>query len=327
MSKKKNKNKSQSKNPISQTSSDKPITVDVVHPEHKPSEEIKPSVSADHIIETKETLPVSTQPMDHQQPSYPQITVSQNMVYGSGIINLVPEPLYRQLQIENTELKEKIHNMKIQENLLLNSNQELRDTIKCNQLTIDELKKENLELRHEIEQLREKIKLLESKIVSQDSHITNLESKIVSQDSHIIKLESDIDDLKKRDEPITVREAFVSLEKHIFFEITGKKKSQRDTIQALFSNPVYKTKCAVFLKKYNITMDHIDTIASLKTPGNLSAHGKRPSIKQSYLINLAKSMLDDPTNLTDIKITEDLFGILEKYVPVNSDGIWNIISP
>jgi uncharacterized coiled-coil protein SlyX len=273
----KKKNKTQSNNPISQSSSDKPITVDDVHPEHKPSEEIKPSISADHTAETKEPLPGMgmVRPMDHQ-PAYPQITVSQSsMVYGSGIINLVPEPLYRQLQIENTELKEKIHNMKIQENLLLNSNQELRDTIKCNEQTIEALKKENAELKLELEDLRKHVEELERKnseqdnrITEQDKRITEQNKRIAEQNSHIKILKDDIDDLKKRDDPITARELFSVLEDHIFHVITNNQKELGDNLYDLFNDSEYKTECDNFLKNYKLTKKQVLAIPQLKKPGN-----------------------------------------------------------
>ena len=262
------------------------------------------------------------------------IISQNNIIYKTGTINLVPEPLLHQLQNENNELKAKIHDMKIQENLLLNSNQELRDTIRCNEQTIDALKKENAELKLELEDLRKHVEELERKnaeqdnrITEQDKRITEQNKRIAEQNSHIKILKNDIDDLKKRDNPITARQAFLELEKYIYYEITGKQKETVDKIKDLFNDIDYKIQCDEFLKKYKITKKQILLISYLKKPGNISTHADRPKFKRSELEALIISSLDDPKNTQDIKTVKILLGILQIYIPVKEDEIWNITGP
>ena len=170
------------------------------------------------------------------------------------------------------------------------------------------MKIENKELKEENKQL--KIDIIELK-----------------NDNYQLKL--DVDILKRRDDPITVREGFVSLEKHIMLEITGSKKKARgfNDVKILFKDPSYSVQCTAYLKNHNITEDHINIISELKDKGNKSAHVQRPDISRSEWDELAISMLDDPTDIDDIRLTKDLLKLLESYTGIGSDGSLIISKP
>lgn len=144
----------------------------------------------------------------------------------------------------------------------------------------------------------------------------------------ITKLELQIADLVSRDEPITVREAMITLEQYIMLDILGSKKRIRGhTLTTLFSDPNYVHECQVYLDTNNITKKHIHLIASLKRQGNKSAHEHRPILNRADWDALTISMLEDPTNLDDIRLAKDLLKLSEKYSPVSEDGKWIIKKP
>lgn len=149
----------------------------------------------------------------------------------------------------------------------------------------------------------------------------------------IFKLSNDIDELKKRDIPITVREFLSVLEQHIMLEIIGSKKRTRRFwgILQLFESNDYKSQCQAYLTKHNISMDHIALISCLKKKGNRAAHD-RPSIKRKEWDDLLISVLDDPTDKDDVDMVKDLLKLSEKYNPINNNNnnnndLWDIKKP
>jgi hypothetical protein len=164
----------------------------------------------------------------------------------------------------------------------------------------------------------------------------------------IKKLEEDLNSIKlnlKKDinysRIITVLNAFISFEKHIIYEITGTIK-KRANIKTFFENPVNKLLCDMYLRKYDITIEHIYIISDLIQKGNhllnTDVSEKVFDIKRSDMINIAISILNDQiigtesessfiSDSEDIEMINELLNILEKYVPVNDDKTWIIIGP
>ena len=254
-----------------------------------------------------------------------QLNLSQNPQPIFGIpnnITLTPTTLLEQilsqnimqLQKENTDLRAKIGTFIQNENIL-------RETIKGNEQTIDALRKENEELKKKLKELEDKFNILET-----DHNI--LKSGFQELNNKYIDIMAEIDVLKSRDNPITVREAFITLESHIKVKITGSKRKARSIgdIQSLFNNPDYKQDCDNFLNEHCITKDHIYLFATLKEKGNRATHADR-TIKREDLDDLAESMLPIPIDPEDVVMTHDLLKVLDKIVPINKDGTWNIENP
>jgi chromosome segregation ATPase len=127
----------------------------------------------------------------NKQTSIANNDIQQNTInntkHVSGNINIdqqISLVNYEKLQAENFELQAKIltyvGNEKILQQMIINGEK-----------TIEELKKEN-------EQLKEYIKSLEQRLNDQQIDIT--------------KLQIEVHNLKQRDDPITVREGFAALE-------------------------------------------------------------------------------------------------------------------
>jgi len=170
-----------------------------------------------------------------------------------------------------------------------------------------------------IQRLIDENALLKSKIASLEIHID-------AQDDRITSLEKDIQILKNRDEPITIREGIVSLEKYIMMEILNSKTKSRSfhSIKDLFKDAQYKTECDAFLSRYNITKDHINLISEMKDNGNRSAH-VRPVISRNDFETIALSYLSDDD---DKNMALDLLKYLEIKNPHDPiTGLWTIQKP
>jgi hypothetical protein len=184
-----------------------------------------------------------------------------------------------------------------------------------------------------------------------DIEFNTIKNENKELNNKIKKLEEDLNNIKvnfKKDydnnnsKILMVINAFTSLEKHIFYEITGTIK-KRVNIRAFFENPVNRLLCDMYLRKYDITNEHIYIISDLIQKGcNISYLDKSEhvNIKRSEWTNIATSILNDQINcsdsissfgsesdLEDIKMIDDLLNILEKYVPVNEDDTWIITGP
>jgi chromosome segregation ATPase len=111
----------------------------------------------------------------------------------------VPESEYIKLYNENTDLKMKI-------NKLYSDGEMLRDTIKTNELTINELRKENEMLKEKLANLENHIEKQNTKIVNLENHIEKQNTEIVNLKNHIEKQNTKIDNLENRIEKIENRE-------------------------------------------------------------------------------------------------------------------------
>lgn len=184
--------------------------------------------------------------------------------------------------------------------------EENKKLIKDHENNIEKLKKENIEL---------------------NNRVILLEGQINDQNQKIALLEKDVQNLKNRDEPITVREGFVSLEKHIMIEILGSKRKARSFygVKDLFSSKQHETGCNNFLLRYGITVDHINLISDIKEHGNKSAHQKRPTILKTEFENITLSCLIDND---DKDMAKDLLNYLELKNPYDKiTGLWEIKKP
>jgi len=125
----------------------------------------------------------------------------------------------------------------------------------------------------------------------------SLEKQLNSQNKRISVLEKDIEELKSRDIPITIREGFSALEQYIFISVLGPafSKAKVRKIQSahnLFKDASYDKECKQFLKNNGLTEDHIYLIPDLKKSGNISAHN-RPAILRSEFEENALLTFDD----------------------------------
>lgn len=189
--------------------------------------------------------------------------------------------LIAQLMLQIKSLKEENEELKKDKTKYYEIIEENKKLIVEHENNIRKLEMENIELQN-------KIKSLEKHIEHQDNKILSFEKHISVQDKRISVLETNIKDLQDRDDPLTIREGFVSLEKYILMEILGSKNKAREFcgVKDLFKSSIYKTECDDFLKKYNITIDHINFISEIKKCGNKSAH-IRPIITRNDFEDVA----------------------------------------
>lgn len=210
-----------------------------------------------------------------------------------------------ELTSENNDLCAQNNELKKDKELYSGIIEDNKKLIKEHEINIEKLLKEN--------------ELLNTKIIS-------LEELINKQNNRISTLEIDIQELKKRDEPITIREGFVSLEKYIMLEICGSKNKARTFhgVKELFREKKYETECNDFLTKNNITIDHINLIQEMKDYGNKSAH-ERPISNRVNFENIALSYMSDNDDKDMIK---DLLKYLEFKNPLDKiTGLWEIKKP
>lgn len=257
-----------------------------------------------------------------QEPSYQahEITIAPSQ----SIEHILLQQIH-QLQNENLKLRTDILNLSKNEDILNEIIKGNKLTIEGNEKTIETLRKENEALKLKLKELEDKFKKLNDEHNKlNDDH---KELKIKHQEQFDI-LSKKIEELEKRDMPITVREGFIALEKHIMLEICGSKSKARSfhDVKELFNSkePSYQQKCSDYLTKYGITVDHIFIIAEIKDKGNKSAHDYRPDMKRIEWDNMAILMLDDPNDKDDVALTKDLLILMEKYIKVGSDGVWNV---
>lgn len=253
---------------------------------------------------------------DQQKQILPQfnntLTFSETYVY----INA------QELKKYQDEIAEKnliINSLKKEKNSLYDDVINKNNLINQHETKIKELDKEIEKLEEENKLLKEKIKDLEEKNNKSDARIKLLEENVNN-------LKNDIEELKHRDEPITVREGFVSLEKYIMIDIVQSKRKARSFygIKDLFNSKQYDAECKSFLSSNKITIDHINLIQDMKEYGNKSAH-ERPTITKNEFEKMALSLLQDDD---DKAMAKDLLAILESKNPYDkSTGLWEIKKP
>mmetsp|Transcript_18402 Transcript_18402/g.26528 ORF Transcript_18402/g.26528 Transcript_18402/m.26528 type:complete len:272 (+) Transcript_18402:34-849(+) len=202
--------------------------------------------------------------------------------------------------VKLTEKNRELHAKAISDHLLVEQNDNLRQTL-------EELKKENVMLKIENEILRNKLNDYEKRI----------------------------SELEARDEPITVREAVRILEAYICLEAVGgsktKFKNGNHNFDAISktSDPKVTAKLANILSVRGLSKDHLATISYLKDCGDFGAHASRPAMtKEEWIVALTGEDVDeaseaDKTNdeeekqlaLAAVKIKTELLSVLEAYNP------------
>jgi hypothetical protein len=261
---------------------------------------------------------------------------NQNTIV-SGTITFVPESEYKKLLDENIILKRELNQCYLNERLF-------RENIKNNELTIEELRKENemfkkeltelkatfqkqdnviKEQKVEINELKETVQKQDNIIKEQKVEINELKETVQKQNIKITKLEEDIKELKSRDTPITIREAMNILETHIMVELVGSKR-QANRFYGLYDlsrQPNYLLSFEKFLEDNKITQEHIDLLLELKKEGNKSAHSNRPTYNKDEWKQILLESLDDPSNKQDIIMIDDIITLMEKYNPVGNPWI------
>lgn len=213
--------------------------------------------------------------------------------------------------------------------VLRDKNTSLEKDKECYRMIIEENKKLINEHEINIEKLLKENEELKQKISVLEEHVKQQDNIIADMKNDIGKLNQAITELKSRDEPITVREGITALEQQMMVEITGSKKKTRPFygILDLAKDKHYKINYNNYLQKYNITQDHIDLLVSLKKEGNKAAHCDRPVLMRNEWDGLVTSMLDDPTDVDDVKMVKELLVVADTYNKVMPNGEWMINKP
>lgn len=229
--------------------------------------------------------------------------------------------------IQISQLSAEVNSLRQRNTELEKDKETYRDSMEKYKEIVEQNKKIIKEHEISLDKLKEENIILKNKIEEQNNKITQQNLRINSLENHIAELKNDITELKNRDEPITIREGFISLEKFIMLEISGSKKKARSFhgVKDLFSKKEYKIECDNFLTKYNITIDHINLISDIKDYENQSTHANRPQINKNDFENIALSYFTDDDDKIIIK---DLLIYLEQKNPHDKiTGLWNIIKP
>jgi hypothetical protein len=220
----------------------------------------------------------------------------------AGTISFVPESEYKKILDENIELKKQINQYYDNERLL-------RETIQNNELTIEQLKKENEMLKIELSLLKQKIqeqdviiqeqgvKIQEQDVIIQEQGVKIQEQDVIIKEQGVIikeqgikiqeqdviikeqgikitNLENDVKELKERDIPITIREAMSILENHVMVEIVGSRRQANRYygLNDLSQQANYKIIYEQYLQTNGISQDHVDLMLEFKKEGNKYAH-------------------------------------------------------
>jgi hypothetical protein len=157
--------------------------------------------------------------------------------------------------------------------------------------------------------------------------LTN-ENKTLKDDLKL--LQDKFDAMEKRDLPITIREAMVLLEteisKDMFISGTVSKSMIKKNFLYSAKNIVQSTIPEVitarndYLKRHNLSDDHLFCIAPLKDKGNTECHHNRPVLTRCEWNDLMTNVGDDE----DLQTRMQILNLLEHYRPVSSDGKWNL---
>ena len=257
----------------------------------------------------------------------------------AGTISFVPESEYKKILDENIELKKQINQYYDNERLL-------RETIQNNELTIEQLKKENEMLKIELSLLKQKIqeqdviikeqgvKIQEQDVIIKEQGVIIKEQGVKIQEQDVIikeqgikitNLENDVKELKERDTPITIREAMSILENHVMVEIVGSKRQANRYygLNDLSQQANYKLIYEQYLQTNGISQDHVDLMLEFKKEGNKYAHSNRPTYNKDEWKSMLINSLDDQQNQLDIKMIDDILVLMEKYNPIGNPWLMN----
>jgi regulator of replication initiation timing len=231
----------------------------------------------------------------------------------------MPEPDVRRLCSfllqENTELK--IQNNAIQSTLksLSKENSELKDTISdlhSKAISNHLLVQQNDDLRQTLEGLR-----IENEILKAENEM--LKIKLADYEKRLSAVES-------RDEPITIREIIRVLESFICLEAAGSKTKFRKghfnfDVIAKQGDQSVKTALATVTARHGFTPDHFNMMSYLKDCGDLN-------LTKAFIGDGASedSALDDD-ELETAQIKKELLDVLGTYIPCTSSEVWNISDP
>jgi predicted RNase H-like nuclease (RuvC/YqgF family) len=197
----------------------------------------------------------------------------------------------------------------------------MQESEKIQQQKIDDMTRENKKLRNKVQELENQIKNLRKQLRDQNELYGN----------EITELKNEIKNLKNRDDPITVRKAFVALEKYMMVEITGSKTKAREYygLKDLFKDKNKQSECDTFLSQHGITRAHVFLIPDINDIGNTSAHANRPIVKREDWLDFAFSTISHTYDLDEDEkqMVSDLLKLLEIYNPVKPGHDWAIIKP
>lgn len=220
---------------------------------------------------------------------------------------VIPENEYERLIEENKQLK-------IEINKIYQKERELREIIRNNELTIEELRKENRLLKEELDKLKEKIESQDIIIKLQDDKIKSQDDKIKSQDEKIKSLNEEVYDLisenkmnkiyKFIDKLITALQDINNLNNLYYLEpqIPDLKNLRKDRIE---NNHYidYESKNLIKNIYINILIDKIENAnkESLEIFNDLY-----PNLLNNIKPFLIKSNLDNELNDSNLKSEIDL---------------------
>jgi hypothetical protein len=170
------------------------------------------------------------------------------------------------------------------------------------------------------------------------SDIEQLSSDINKLTLGITEVNSDIKNIKQRLELLEQRKiypditklAFYKLQKYIMQDIIGvdHKPWHYLHIEKLFKDLKYKKECDTYLMTHHITISHIYLIDRFinkyKSLSDEAIKFADKKLTKNEWCEVIHSMLEDKNDTEDIRMTNDLINLMETYVKVDSDGIWDI---
>ena len=214
-------------------------------------------------------------------------------------------------------------------------------TITQQGVTITELNGTITELNGTITQQGVTITELNGTITQQGVTITELTGTVdylkgreiankIERDGDMKRVQDKFDAIEKRDVPITIREAMVLLEREMSIDMFSTNTVSKNTIKKCFLFSAKNiVQCQVpeviiarnaYLKRHNLSDDHLYSIAPLKEKGNIECHVNRPVLTRQEWNDVMAGMGDDE----DLQMRLELLKLLEHYRPVSTDGKWNL---
>jgi uncharacterized coiled-coil protein SlyX len=214
-------------------------------------------------------------------------------------------------------------------------------TIAQHGVTITELNGTITELNGTISQQGVTITELNGTITQQGLTITELTGTVdylkgreiankIERDGDMKRVQDKFDAIEKRDVPITILEAMVLLEREMSIDMFSTNTVSKNTIKKCFlfsaknivqcQVPEVITARNAYLKRHNLSDDHLYSIAPLKEKGNIECHENRPVLTRQEWNDIMAGMGDDE----DLQMRLELLNLLEHYRPVSTDGKWNL---